>query len=93
MLAAVSATGALAFVLLTPFGLLGGGPLAASEQPGSPGSLGSHAAAYVVKPGDTLWSIATRVDRGGDPRPLVDRMAAQLGTYELQPGETIDLPG
>ncbi len=55
--------------------------------------MGSHAAAYVVKPGDTLWSIATRVDRGGDPRPLVDRMAAQLGTYELQPGETIDLPG
>ena len=32
---------------------------------------------YVVRDGDTLWSIATRVAHGGDPRPLVDAIEAE----------------
>lgn len=47
---------------------------------------------YVVRPGDTLWTIATRVDPTGDPRPLVARLRAELGTYTIVPGERIRIP-
>ena len=40
---------------------------------------------YVVQPGDTLWSIATRFDHGGDPRALVAQLAAQTGTEAVVP--------
>ncbi len=47
---------------------------------------------YVVQPGDTLWSIATRFDRGGDPRALVAQLAAQTGSEAVYPGERLRLP-
>jgi nucleoid-associated protein YgaU len=47
---------------------------------------------YVVQPGDTLWSIARRIDPGGDPRPLVDRLAAAHVSAQLVAGEVIVLP-
>lgn len=58
-----------------------------------PGSVlvGGHAD-YVVRPGDTLWSIATRVEPGADPRPLVDELQAELHGKVLQPGDTLVLP-
>lgn len=58
-----------------------------------PGSVlvGGHAD-YVARPGDTLWSIATRVEPGADPRPLVDELQAQLHDKVLQPGDTLVLP-
>jgi hypothetical protein len=45
-----------------------------------------------VRPGDTLWSIAGRVEPGEDPRPLVDRLSAARHGAPLQPGETLHLP-
>jgi hypothetical protein len=48
--------------------------------------------AYVVKPGDSLWSIATKLEPAGDPRPLVDRLIAQLHGASLQPGEVVVVP-
>ena len=45
-----------------------------------------------VRPGDTLWSIAQRVDPSGDPRPIVSQLASELGTYSVVPGEQITLP-
>lgn len=48
---------------------------------------------WMVRPGDTLWSIAEAVDRGGDPRPLVDAMQAELGGTTIYPGERLVLPG
>ena len=48
--------------------------------------------AYTVQPGDTLWSIAERVDPSGDPRPLVARLAAQIGSDTVVPGEQLVLP-
>ncbi len=75
----------------TALGRTGGGPLATTGAPG-----GSHAAAvrvWVVRPGDTLWSIAEAVDPRGDVRPLVDRLASEAGSTAIYPGESIAIPG
>lgn len=53
---------------------------------------GGAGTTYVVRPGDTLWTIATRVDPTGDPRPLVARLHAETGTYMIVPGERIRIP-
>lgn len=68
---------------LTPTGAAAG--RAASVSP-------AGATVYVVKPGDTLWSIAHALDPKGDERPLVARLAAELGGATLYPGETIQVP-
>lgn len=47
---------------------------------------------YIVRPGDTLWSIAEKLDPGGDPRDLVDRLADAAGGSTLVPGQRIELP-
>jgi hypothetical protein len=46
---------------------------------------------YVVQPGDTVWSIAGRIDPGGDVRPTVDRLVEAAGGATLQPGQRIRL--
>ena len=49
---------------------------------------------YVVRAGDTLWSIAARVaGPGADPRPVVDELEREnrLGAA-IVPGEVIRLP-
>jgi hypothetical protein len=75
-------------VLALPLGGAGG----TSHAPGSALAGTGHPAAYVVRPGDTLWTIAERFDPTGDPRPLVARMEAQLGTDTVVPGEEVRLP-
>jgi Tfp pilus assembly protein FimV len=49
---------------------------------------------YVVRQGDTLWSIAERLAPGEDPRPLVDAISAANGVDagELVPGQTLVVP-
>ncbi|MGZ5328431.1 MAG: LysM peptidoglycan-binding domain-containing protein [Actinomycetota bacterium] len=49
---------------------------------------------YVVRDGDTLWSIATRVAPGGDPRPMVDAIEAEndVAAGALVPGMTLTVP-
>ncbi len=49
-------------------------------------------AIYVVQPGDTLWSIASRFDHGGDPRPLAEALARETGSAVVVPGERIAIP-
>jgi hypothetical protein len=46
----------------------------------------------VVQPGDTLWTIAQRLDPAGDPRATTDALAAQVGGDSVVPGEHIALP-
>ncbi len=46
---------------------------------------------YTVRPGDSLWSIAVGMDPNADPRPTVARLAAEIGTYQVVPGEQLAL--
>jgi hypothetical protein len=79
----------MALVLLAlPLGGFGG----PSHTTESALAANSHPVVYTVKAGDSLWSIAERMNPTGDPRPMVAQLATQLGTYTVVPGELITLP-
>jgi hypothetical protein len=61
---------------------LGSSPLAA---PGRPPSV----VRYVVKPGDSLWTVARHVAPRSDPRPVVDALASARHDSPLLVGETV----
>jgi hypothetical protein len=44
---------------------------------------------YVVRPGDSLWSIASAFDRGADPAPIVLRLREELHGAALRPGTVL----
>jgi hypothetical protein len=77
--------------LQAALGRIGGGPLVTTGAPG--GLQPASSRVWIVRPGDTLWSIASAIDPRGDVRPLVDRLAAELGTTALYPGEAVAIPG
>jgi hypothetical protein len=60
---------------------LGGSPLAASERRPS-------VVHYVVRPGDSLWTVAHHVAPSTDPREVIDELGHVYGD-ELIPGEVI----
>ncbi len=68
-----------------------GGSLA-TPGPALAGETVAAHTAYVVQPGDTLWSIAVRLDPNGDPRPVVAQLATQVGGDNVVPGEQLVLP-
>jgi len=51
-----------------------------------------HVQQIVVRPGDTLWTIAERAVPGHDVRPIVDKMERMLGTTVVQANELISVP-
>ncbi len=79
-------------------GASGDGPLTVAGRPVSTvPSVGLEAtlvtsARVIVQSGDTLWSIARRVQPGGDVRPLVATLSKQRDGRPLQAGERIELP-
>ncbi|MHB1928587.1 MAG: LysM peptidoglycan-binding domain-containing protein [Acidimicrobiales bacterium] len=46
----------------------------------------------VVRPGDTVWSIALASGVRGDVLPLVDRLEAEVHGRPLQVGERLVVP-
>lgn len=48
---------------------------------------------YVVRRGDTLWSIAASLGGDADVRELVDELSRRVQGGALQPGQRIDLEG
>lgn len=66
----------------------GNGPLV--PPPGARAT--AHGYVYVARPGDTAWSIASAMEPGRDPRPLVDAIDAQLPGGVLHVGQSIRLP-
>lgn len=81
----------LGVVQLTQAGI-GGGPLTATGAAAGPGMIQAGATEYVVRPGDTLWSIAAALEPGRDERPLVDQLVREIGGTTLYPGEVIPIP-
>jgi hypothetical protein len=47
---------------------------------------------YVARPGDTIWAIAEKFSGTGDPRPLMDKLEAEIGGGVLQPGQVLEVP-
>ncbi len=78
--------GAVGLVVLVAAGkagaALGGSPLAVPERRPA-------VTRYVVQPGDSLWSVAERLEPGRDPRPAVDALTAARGDGPLVPGEIV----
>lgn len=68
---------------------------ATSVGPSSPRPVDAPASSppvgqtYVVKPGDTLWSIAAAIAPDADPRPVVDALREANGGPDLQVGERL----
>jgi hypothetical protein len=81
---------AVCLSLQAALGRIGGSPLATAGAPG--GSEAVSTRIWIVRPGDTLWSIAEAVDPHGDVRPLVDRLAKELRGTILHTGESVALP-
>lgn len=84
----VAAAGLCAGLAL-PLSVLGG---ATPQAVGVPGTTLTGSTVYVVQAGDTVWSIASRFDRGGDPRPLAEAIAKETGSATVVPGERIAIP-
>jgi len=57
-----------------------------------PTALRRAASGYVVQPGDTLWSIARRLQPDGDVRPLVDQLVDLNGGTDLAVGQRLPIP-
>jgi nucleoid-associated protein YgaU len=47
-----------------------------------------------IRPGDTLWALARRVNPGGDPRTTIERIKDQnnLTTSAVQVGQRVVVP-
>ena len=81
------------FVLLA--GLVGALSVPVSALAGTgaaPTASLTQGSTYVVRSGDTLWSIATRLDPTGDPRSIVGQLASETGSDTVVVGEHIRLP-
>lgn len=61
--------------------------------PDGPGPMLAVAqSSHVVQPGDTLWSLARRLQPGGDVRPLVHELSRRTAGRPLRAGQRIELP-
>ncbi len=69
--------------------LAGGAP---SSAAGVTASAPAAPATVVVRPGDTLWSIAAAVAPDVDVRVTVDRLVALNGPTPIVPGQQLVLP-
>jgi nucleoid-associated protein YgaU len=70
-------------------------PVAGVSSPASAdatGAAGAAAPTVVVRPGDTLWTIASRIAPDTDVRITVDRLQAINGRDPIVPGEALELP-
>lgn len=89
--AAVSAVLALGAVAVALIVLALAGPRAASGAGTTISAQPAASKVWVVRDGDTLWSIVKDTGYKGDPRVEVERLSAQLHGQPLQVGEKINL--
>jgi nucleoid-associated protein YgaU len=82
--------GAILVCALAATALRGG--LAAS---GAPSAARVAQGLYVVRAGDTVWSVAARFAGSGDPRPVVDALIRDnyIRDAQIWPGQRLRLGG
>ncbi len=70
------------------------GKIATQASPPSTGSNPAVTKVWVVAPGETLWSIATRIEPNADPRLTVQRIVDlnSLGDAGVFAGERLIVP-
>jgi nucleoid-associated protein YgaU len=94
--------GLVVVLVVFGFAVVGARSIVAADgiDPGPPPASAATAAAppaaaeaYLVRPGDTLWSIAAQLGTDGDVRSLVDELANRAGGPLLRAGQRIDLTG
>jgi nucleoid-associated protein YgaU len=68
------------------------GPVARALAPAATAPVARRV--YIVKPGDSLWSIAVRVADGRDPRIVVDAIGDRnhVEGAAIVPGQTLIIP-
>jgi|GEM_PF-165963 len=81
----------LVLVMAQAGAALGGSSLATPGR--STTSSASVVRHTVVRPGDSLWSVASRLAPGSDPRPVVDALSQARDGAPLVPGETVEWGG
>jgi len=91
-LAAGLALGVVVVMLALPLKALGTVTVSGQETPGGMPAGLIDGSVYVVQPGDTLSSIAHRINPGADQGALVAKMAHEVGSNEVVPGEHVVLP-
>jgi hypothetical protein len=81
-------------LLVIGFAALSIGRLATSASPATPTPPAPVTKVWVVAPGETLWSIATRVNPSADPRTTVQRIVDlnSLGGAGVFAGERLIVP-
>ena len=67
-------------------------PASVPERRPAPATSGARAGGYLVQPGDTLWSIARRLQPEGDVRALVHQLVDANGGADLRIGQRVVLP-
>jgi Tfp pilus assembly protein FimV len=65
---------------------------ASADEPSGPGAGVATRTFYVAQPGDTLWSIARRLQPDGDIRALVDALVRINGGAALDVGQRVLIP-
>ena len=83
----------VALILLSlPFQALGGRTVTGQLAPSGVTTGLPDGSLYVVEPGDTLASIAHRINPTGDQAALIRALRTTVGSSVVVPGEHIVLP-
>jgi nucleoid-associated protein YgaU len=82
----------VAIVLAVAIGRGAFAALAPAPPSARPAAAAAGSPTVVVQAGDTMWSIARRLQPTGDVRALVDRLVAANGSASLQAGDRLVVP-
>jgi hypothetical protein len=86
------ALGMTALLLVLPLRALGTVTVSGQQTPGGTPAGLMDGFTYVVQPGDSLASIAHRINSSGDQAAMIAAMAKEVGSTVVVPGEHLVLP-
>ena len=84
----------VALAVVVGLGLIGTGQVASALGSHGDGVQRVSQRTYVVREGDTLWAIASRIAPAGDPRPVIQAIQEANGVDagSLVPGAVLRIP-